>query len=122
MLVHFQSARKRVRPAARGKGTAVSLADTIAGEQFFCRHEMSCLFAGMNRIRFKGVPRCLYKRGWRSLSSLPEPPSDTSNVSATKVSSKAGVSTQAFRTSFATAPISLVRYLLKFARFYSDCH
>jgi len=40
--------------------------------------EMSCPFAGMTRIRFKGFPRCPFCVSGRGgfLSSLPELPSE----------------------------------------------
>ena len=53
---------------------------------------MSCPFAGMTRIRFKGFPRCPYCASGRGgfLSSLPELPSEL----APNVGPHAGVSTR----------------------------
>src|SRR5262245_55757454 len=56
------------------------------------RLAMSCPFAGMTRIRFKGFPRCPYCASGRGgfLSSLPELPSEL----APNVGPHAGVSTR----------------------------
>jgi hypothetical protein len=43
---------------------------------------MSCPFAGMTRIRFKGSPRFLQSKNWRSLSSCRNSPRNTVNVCA----------------------------------------
>jgi len=53
---------------------------------------LSCPFAGMTRIRFKGFPRCPYCVSGRGgfLSSLPELPSEL----ASNVGPRAGVSTR----------------------------
>src|ERR1700746_2328555 len=51
---------------------------------------MSCPFAGMTRIRFKGSPRWSRKRDRRSLSSSRSSPRDTVDVGGTECVSHAG--------------------------------